>query len=269
MSGLRRCGVCSAGMGPAMEECLRCGAPASMAAPPPAAAPAPALATLPPPPADAVPLPDFDACDACGARLTEGVDWCGRCFTPVRATSAVSSGSGAASASSAPLYSGAAHGVGVPVFSGSAFDGPAVGIRDAWSPPPPPQLAHWIERVGALLLDYGMLFAGMLAIGVPFGRAGAFPMALFGGVFAFWNFVIRQGRTGQTLGKKILRISLVHEAGRRPIGSWSCFWRSFLHSVDSIPLYLGWLWPLWDGKRQTFADKIQGTIVIKVGRGQR
>jgi hypothetical protein len=26
---------------------------------------------------------------------------------------------------------------------------------------------------------------------------------------------------------------------------------------------IGYLWPLWDGKRQTFADKIVGTVVIR------
>ncbi len=28
--------------------------------------------------------------------------------------------------------------------------------------------------------------------------------------------------------------------------------------------YLGYLWPLWDKKKQTFADKIFGTYSIKV-----
>ena len=26
--------------------------------------------------------------------------------------------------------------------------------------------------------------------------------------------------------------------------------------------YFGWLFPLWDAKRQTFADKIIGTVVV-------
>ncbi|MDQ1539752.1 MAG: hypothetical protein QOH29_478, partial [Actinomycetota bacterium] len=28
--------------------------------------------------------------------------------------------------------------------------------------------------------------------------------------------------------------------------------------------YLGYLWPLWDSKRQTFADKILKTVVVNV-----
>jgi uncharacterized RDD family membrane protein YckC len=27
--------------------------------------------------------------------------------------------------------------------------------------------------------------------------------------------------------------------------------------------YVGYLWPLWDDKRQTFADKILGTVVVE------
>ena len=36
-----------------------------------------------------------------------------------------------------------------------------------------------------------------------------------------------------------------------------------INIVNAIPCYLGYLWPLWDAKRQTFADKIMSTYVIK------
>ena len=39
--------------------------------------------------------------------------------------------------------------------------------------------------------------------------------------------------------------------------------RCLAHFVDSIACYVGWLWPLWDAKKQTFADKIMGTVVVK------
>ena len=35
------------------------------------------------------------------------------------------------------------------------------------------------------------------------------------------------------------------------------------HVLDSLPCYLGYLWPLWDAKRQTFADKIMSTVVVE------
>jgi hypothetical protein len=45
------------------------------------------------------------------------------------------------------------------------------------------------------------------------------------------------------------------------------FVRYIAHVLDSIPCYLGYLWPLWDAKRQTFADKVIGTVVIEQPKG--
>ena len=33
--------------------------------------------------------------------------------------------------------------------------------------------------------------------------------------------------------------------------------------LDAPPCYAGFLWPLWDEHRQTFADKIATTVVVK------
>ena len=35
-----------------------------------------------------------------------------------------------------------------------------------------------------------------------------------------------------------------------------------IRDSDSIICYIGWLFPLWDSKRQTLADKIMKTVVI-------
>ena len=37
--------------------------------------------------------------------------------------------------------------------------------------------------------------------------------------------------------------------------------RDLAHIVDGF-FYLGYLWPLWDATRQTFADKICSTVVL-------
>lgn len=34
--------------------------------------------------------------------------------------------------------------------------------------------------------------------------------------------------------------------------------------INAIPCYLGYLWPAWDAKKQTFTDKIVSSVVIKV-----
>ncbi|MEI5673577.1 MULTISPECIES: RDD family protein [unclassified Nocardioides] len=81
--------------------------------------------------------------------------------------------------------------------------------------------------------------------------------------FWIWNTCVRQGRTGATLGKSHLGIRVVKESTGRPIGAGQTFVRCLAHYVDSLVCYLGWLWPLWDEKRQTIGDKIMSTVVVR------
>lgn len=80
--------------------------------------------------------------------------------------------------------------------------------------------------------------------------------------FGVWNLCIRQGRTGQSLGKSNLGLRLVKESTGQPMGAGLSFVRQLAHYVDGL-CYIGYLWPLWDAKRQTFADKIMSTVVIR------
>jgi len=84
-------------------------------------------------------------------------------------------------------------------------------------------------------------------------------------IFTIYNVVIRQGRTGYSLGKTVVGIRLVKEGTGQPMGAALCFVRQLAHYVDGLICYLGWLWPLWDAKNQTIADKIMGTVVIVQG----
>ena len=86
--------------------------------------------------------------------------------------------------------------------------------------------------------------------------------ALISLVFNIYNLVIRQGRTGYSLGKTIVGIKLVKISTGQPMGAGLCFVRQLAHIVDSLVCYLGWLWPLWDSRRQTLADKIMATVVV-------
>jgi len=81
-------------------------------------------------------------------------------------------------------------------------------------------------------------------------------------VFFFWNSVFRQGSTGYTVGKTVVGIRLVRLSTGEPIGAGMSFLRQLAHYIDSLACYLGWLWPLWDPKKQTLADKIVGSVVV-------
>ncbi|MFD4946699.1 RDD family protein [Streptomyces sp. NPDC058409] len=140
-----------------------------------------------------------------------------------------------------------------------------------------PILAHWGRRVGAFLLDaliiagplYGLGFIDLANSDDP-ANADPGPFFAVGLVYAISMGIFqlyKEGKTGQTTGKKLLGISLRHEADGTTLGIGMAFVRKLAHALDSIACYIGWLWPLWDTKRQTFADKVCGTVVIKIDRG--
>jgi uncharacterized RDD family membrane protein YckC len=96
--------------------------------------------------------------------------------------------------------------------------------------------------------------------------SAAIGLVVLGGLIAlsFWvyNVVIRQGRTGYTLGKTVVGIRLIKVSTAEPMGAGWSFLRQIAHYVDNLVCYLGWLWPLWDRRNQTLADKIMNTVVI-------
>ena len=149
--------------------------------------------------------------------------------------------------------------------------------------------ASWFQRVGAYLVDGLVLLPLSIVVFIGLGVAssgattttdpvtgaasieGANPVGfvivgigyLLVFVVSIWNQVVRQGRTGWSLGKQALGIRLLKEDSGQPMGAGLCFVRSIVHLVDAIPCYLGFLWPLWDAKKQTFADKIMTTVVVQ------
>lgn len=137
-----------------------------------------------------------------------------------------------------------------------------------------PPLATWIQRVGATVIDAligaGITLAGLVLsviLGAVSDTLGVLAFLLgYAGLVAFviWNYMLRQGRTGQTIGKTQLNIRVARLDGVVPPGVGQCVGRYFLHFLDGIPCFLGYLWPLWDPKRQTFTDKILNTVVVTV-----
>jgi uncharacterized RDD family membrane protein YckC len=126
----------------------------------------------------------------------------------------------------------------------------------------PAAYANWGQRVGAYLIDYVPIFVLEL-IGIISRNAiiwFLFILASLG--WWIYNRCIQAGRTGQSLGKKTLHLRLLSEKTGEPIGAGMAFARDICHILDSLACYIGWLFPLWDAKRQTFADKIVSTVVI-------
>jgi uncharacterized RDD family membrane protein YckC len=138
------------------------------------------------------------------------------------------------------------------------------------------QLANWLQRVGAYLIDYligalpliaVLIFAGTLTStnnNASVEASGGLVFLAYLATFAIWvyNRSILMGRTGQSWGKKALNLRLVRMVDGQPLGGLMCFVRDIVHVIDAIPCMIGYLFPLWDARRQTFADKIINTVVL-------
>ena len=80
--------------------------------------------------------------------------------------------------------------------------------------------------------------------------------------YLIWNLGYRQGSTGSSIGKSLLRFKVVSENTGKPIGFGLSVLREITHLVDAAIFYIGYLFPLWDAKRQTLADKIMATVCL-------
>ena len=126
--------------------------------------------------------------------------------------------------------------------------------------------ANWGQRAGAYLIDIApnivLVIIGAIFLRVAFILYFLFLLASL--AWTIYNRWITMGRTGQSLGKRTLNQKLISEASGQPIGAGMAFVRDLAHIVDSVICYVGWLFPLWDAKRQTIADKIMSTVVVDV-----
>ena len=80
--------------------------------------------------------------------------------------------------------------------------------------------------------------------------------------YIVWNYGYRQGTTGSSIGKSIMKFKVVSEKTGQPIGFGLSIVRQLAHIIDGAICYIGYLFPLWDAKRQTIADKIMTTICL-------
>jgi uncharacterized RDD family membrane protein YckC len=92
---------------------------------------------------------------------------------------------------------------------------------------------------------------------------GAVITTLFGIAYFifFWTLV------GFTPGKALLGLKIMRRNGAK-ISFGRSLVRFFAYWISAIPLFLGFLWILWDPKRQSWHDKIVDTQVFYIPRSQ-
>jgi len=173
-----------------------------------------------------------------------------------------------ANAASAATFAASPPLVSVPEFSVP----PVAGSVDAGLPPAPmaipmsapsaasealnfPRASFW-ERLGAAFLDVIIVsILGALVGGPPLGFLVA--LAYFAGMWA-WK--------GTTVGGVVLNLKVVR-LDDKPVTFTVALVRGLASALSVIVLFLGFLWMIWDREKQTWHDKIAGTVVIRLPRG--
>lgn len=165
-------------------------------------------------------------------------------------------------------------------------------------PPPAPYAAApadnpytpWLTRVLAFLIDY-IPYAIIVGIGYgieagtqetlcttdtseynlgqfcvtgnsSMGVAAFLASVAVGLVYLVWNYGFKQGTTGSSIGKSIMKFKVVSEQTGQPIGVGMSIVRQLAHFLDAVICYIGFLFPLFDAKRQTIADKVMKTVCL-------
>jgi uncharacterized RDD family membrane protein YckC len=83
-------------------------------------------------------------------------------------------------------------------------------------------------------------------------------------VFSLGYYTYFHGRTGQTPGDAALGIRVVDIESGEVIGYGRAFGRALVSIVSGLVLLLGYLWMIWDKRKQTWHDKAVRSIPIRV-----
>lgn len=140
-------------------------------------------------------------------------------------------------------------------------------------PPVAPRdgLALWHVRAGAFAIDIlpGAAVAvtmALTALALPLRGPWWWGSVSVGGLailFVTVNRWLLPAVTGWSLGRALFGIVVVARDGA-PVGPWRLLLRDLAHLLDTISVLVGWLWPLVDSRRRTFADLLLRTEVRRV-----
>lgn len=136
--------------------------------------------------------------------------------------------------------------------------------------------APWAARVGAFMLDVLVGVAVIATMALLWQTAA--PRSLLWWVFAVVialtivlmavNRLLLPTIVGWSLGRALFGIA-VRDRDGSAVGVVRLLGRDLAHLLDTGALFIGWLWPLWDRRRRTFADLLLRTEVDKVEPPQR
>ena len=148
--------------------------------------------------------------------------------------------------------------------------------REAEQAPPQPAgvYASWGRRALALITDNllllvpGVVFFTLALVSDEVAGIAILLALLFWFVFPFVYFTVMHGAfgRGQTIGKRALGIRVQHAQSGQTLGYGASFGRYamvFVFGIFTIPLLLDYLFPLWDGQKQSLHDKVASSVVVR------
>ncbi len=144
---------------------------------------------------------------------------------------------------------------------------PAAPGTSQWGP-----LASFGDRAVAWLIDAAIIAVAYIAIFIVAAvfRVVSDTLAALVGLVGYvgiaagllYLFYV-QGEEGGTPGKRLTGLKVVKQVDGQVLGGGMGIVRQIAHAIDGIICYIGYLFPLWDPLRQTLADKIVGSLVLR------
>lgn len=168
---------------------------------------------------------------------------------------------------------------------------------DNWQPPTPPTfdggfaspfqqeqragfwmrfLAHICDGLNTLLITLPFQVIGVLVSDsstssdadgfarLPgYGMASSDVWSVIGTIAAFFVLAYWIGNRGGSPLRVRLGVLILDENDGSYIGTKRAVFRGLMSYVSQIALLLGYLWMLWDPKKQTWHDKVAKSVVVK------
>jgi uncharacterized RDD family membrane protein YckC len=126
-------------------------------------------------------------------------------------------------------------------------------------------MGFWIRLAAAVLDGIIIIFISFFALS-RFGFFGfGFLNIMFPFPLVYWLYYwLFTGLKGQTLGKMAVGIKVVDETGAMPGLGVAALREIPGKIISTIVICVGFLWIIWDERKQGLHDKIAKTCVIRV-----
>ena len=127
------------------------------------------------------------------------------------------------------------------------------------SGPSGPRAGFWI-RFAAALIDGILLTIVSVPLQLVLEPALYYAIAVPLGIAYY--VLLEGGAKGQTVGKMAVGIRVYDLASGGSIGYGRAFIRYVGRILSFVVFLLGYLWMLWDREKQTWHDKLAGSVVV-------